>query len=105
MKTSMHVLAAVLCAWVLWEDLESVRGGSKDRNIRPIDATESRAECQALLAQRLDEVSARPAPTGWKRSKMAREFFESNPEGTLTLNIRLTCLPNGTDPRPRQPST
>lgn len=101
MKRSVSILAVLLCAWVLWEDLESTRGGTRERTIRPIDASESRADCQTMLANRLDEVSARTSPNGWKRSKTAKEFFESNPDGTLTLNVRLLCLPDVTDPRPR----
>ena len=51
MKRCAHLLASLLCAWVLWEDLESARGGTKEHVIKPIDAAESRADCRALLAQ------------------------------------------------------
>jgi hypothetical protein len=97
------VLAAVLCAWVLWEDVESTRGGTKERAIRPVDATESRADCHALLARRMDEVAARTSNQGWRRTRTAGEFLEISPDGTLAFSVRLTCLPNGTDPRPRSP--
>jgi len=93
-------LAALLCAWVLWEEVESSRGSGRELTWRPSDATETRADCHALLAKRLDEVADRPSREGWKRTRTAREFIEVSSEGTISLRVRLTCLPGGTDPRP-----
>jgi hypothetical protein len=102
-RSRCATVAALLCAWVLWEETESSRGMGKDVSWRALDAAEARGDCQTLLRQRLDEVAARPSREGWRRTRTAREFIEVSPEGTLSLQVRLTCLPNGTDPRPPVP--
>jgi hypothetical protein len=94
-------LAALLCAWVLWEEVESSRGSGREVAWRAADAAESRADCQGLLSKRLDEIADRQPREGWKRSRTPREFMEVSPEGGVSLRVRLTCLPGGTDPRPR----
>jgi hypothetical protein len=100
-KRCAHLLASLLCAWVLWEDVESARGGAKEHIIKPIDAVETRADCRTLLGRRLDEVASRTTAQGWRRTRTSSEFLEISPDGTLSLTVKLTCLPNGTDPRPR----
>ena len=94
-------LAVLACAWVLWEEVESSRGSGRELTMKAADAAETRADCHALLGKRLDEVAGRPSIEGWKRSRTPREFIEVNNTGTISLRVRLTCLPAETDPRPR----
>ncbi len=93
-----HVIAGLLCAWVLWENI--IVSGSQQANAWAIlDAREVLSQCEAVMRGFKDSektksekegatVTVHPRAVTVKREN--REEF-----------IRYFCLPAGTDPRPR----
>lgn len=96
-----HAPAWLLCGWVLWSEAAAFapdRATEKAWSI--VDATETKKECEALLAKELaSPVYQPPQYTNTVVGRRVVSRRTSSDKEFITQEFR--CLPAGTDPRPR----
>ena len=96
--------ALLLCAWVLWEEVQGYNVGRGNFTLWFLRAAdETKAACGDALSAAMKRAQARPVAAGFKRSVGDTSISDSAENGSVTRFYQFWCLPAGTDPRPRYP--
>lgn len=99
-------LPFVLLAWVLWAHTQvSVpeRGLVGPGTWTPLEGQETKAACEAALGGSVTRMIGRAEARGQKADLQDDRLVISEPSGGgPVFTHRLTCFPDGTDPRPKE---
>ena len=101
MRGKCEVLCALLCAWVLWNDVKIVAKGVSKTGWEVVAAATTMGECHELKAKEFREVASKSSPdvAGIEWSVKGDYASMSVMGGAVVRISRYVCLPDTVNPR------